>query len=465
MRLILKLFLIVIFPAFMIGQGNYNVENYGNRSLLLSGNVTGSVEDLGLTYYNPARIALVENPVFSVNARGFQLNNFAIENAFGADKKLSSSRFEGVPSMLAGTFKIKSLEDHHFAYSFISRRRSNIDIRYSNEALTENLDEVDGLERFVADVNLKNRETDEWFGVTWGKLLTENFSIGVSGFVSIYNIRGSNDLTYAALDEIQDVSTYHNEISFGQSSYGMYWKMGLAWKLPKFDLGFNIDLPYLEVISSGRFLYQEFLSGLGNGNDIFKYAKFKDIKATKKEPLALSVGAGVPMGKHTLHLKIDWHNKVDEYDRLVIPGFEDDTGELRSFAFKEELRSVVNFGVGTEFYINPKYSLYGSFSTDFSAVKTNANIFDLIGDNRKDVNLAVDYIHLGFGVDMNFSWAKMVFGTTFSTGSTNFDQPIDFPNPDKNIVNNNDVAKITYTRWRAIVGMEIPIFGYKVDIK
>ena len=37
-------------------QGNYKYNNYGNRSIILSGNVTGSVTDMGLTYYNPARL-------------------------------------------------------------------------------------------------------------------------------------------------------------------------------------------------------------------------------------------------------------------------------------------------------------------------------------------------------------------------------------------------------------------------
>ena len=45
-------------------QTNYKYENFGNRSILLNGNVTGSVDDLGATYYNPARLALVEDPVF-----------------------------------------------------------------------------------------------------------------------------------------------------------------------------------------------------------------------------------------------------------------------------------------------------------------------------------------------------------------------------------------------------------------
>ena len=81
---ITKLILLLL-PFLCFGQGYYNSENFGNRSLLLSGNVTGSVDDLGLTYYNPARIALLESPSFSINAKAYQVNSLKLENVFGRD--------------------------------------------------------------------------------------------------------------------------------------------------------------------------------------------------------------------------------------------------------------------------------------------------------------------------------------------------------------------------------------------
>ena len=100
---ITKLILFLL-PFLCFGQGYYNSENFGNRSLLLSGNVTGSVDDLGLTYYNPARIALLESPTFSISAKAYQVSSLSLKNVFGRDNELSDSKFEGVPSLLAGTF-------------------------------------------------------------------------------------------------------------------------------------------------------------------------------------------------------------------------------------------------------------------------------------------------------------------------------------------------------------------------
>jgi len=63
------------------------------------------------------------------------------------------------------------------------------------------------------------------------------------------------------------------------------------------------------------------------------------------------------------------------------------------------------------------------------------------------------------------SWAELVIGSTYSTASTEFERPVDFPDPGLEIPNNDDPARITANRWRFILGLEIPIFGKKVSIK
>ncbi len=461
MRLIFLLLLAL--PGLTFGQSNYNLENFGNKSILLSGNVTGSVDDLGLTYYNPARIALVENPVFSINAKGYQLNQYTVKNAFGLEQRLNSSNFQGVPSMVAGTFSVKKLKNHHFAYSFLSRTRTSVDLNYLNE-LSYDTNSNNNYERFVSDVNLKNRTTDEWFGLTWGKLLKENLSIGVSTFFSVYSSGASNNLRYAGLATNEQVDLYNNEVSYSQKSYGMFFKIGLAYKLPKIELGINIDLPYWEIVSNGRFTYQDYLSVTDSTNDIFEFYKYDDLEATRKEPLGISVGAGIPLKRSKLHLKLDWHNSVPIYDRLTIPNELDPiTGETR-FQFTEERRAVLNFGLGAEFYISDTYKAFGSFSTDFSAIDKNTNIFDVDYESSKGIDLNANFFHLASGVDLKLKWGHIVLGVTYSTGNSGFShrESVISPEPD---YPNSSQAEIDYTRWRFIVGLDIPIFNYKLEVK
>lgn len=451
-------------PNPLMAQGYYNQENFGNRSILLTGNVTGSVDDLGLAYYNPSRLALIEEPNFTINAKAFQLGNIKIENVFGRSNKLSDSKFGSLPNLVAGTFKIGGSDKHKFAYSILSRKNSSKEVSLTREIDGEILEEFDNVDRFVADLKLGESENDEWLGISWATTLKDNFSIGVSTFVSIYNFGGNYNLNYSRLDTEADVADYKNEINFDQNSYGIFWKIGLAWRLPKFDIGLNIDLPFLEIYNQGEVDFKEILSGIGGGKDIFRYADWNDLESNRKEPLGIAIGAGIPIGKSKIHVKVDWHGNLSEYDRLVIPVI-DDSGEEVSFAFKEELRSVINFGLGAEIYASQKVSFYASAGTDFSPLVSNANIFDLIAKRNKDTNFDADYFHFGFGIQLKMSQTELALGATYSTASTDFERPIDFPDPGIEIPANDNPASVSFNRWRFIVGLEIPIFGRKVKIE
>ena len=466
MKKILLMLLLIISNCWVVfSQDNYRIENFGNRSLLLSGNVTGSVEDLGLTYYNPARLALIENPTFSINAKAYEFNSITLKNTVDVKDKLSSSKFNGVPSMVAGTFKIKSLEDHSFAYSVITKVRSNISLNYSTDLVSGDiLEDMEGLEDFVSKINLKSELKDEWFGLTWSKAFSEKFSIGVSNFFSIYNHKGSNILDYNISHSEGEVVTYNKEVGFEQSSYGMFWKIGLAWINPKVEFGLNITPPYIDFYSEGKIRYSEFLAGTGSGSDIFTYANLKDLKAKRKVPFGIDIGAGIPIRKSKLHVNLDWHNKVSSYNRIVIPEIASEKEEPLQLEFVEKRRSVFNYGLGAEVYISPKLDGYLSFSSDYSSALDNSNIFDIGDKEDQELNFKLDYYHFGFGINLNLSWSDMILGSTYSFGSSSFDKPDDTIPENGNDINiDQEPASIILSRWRFIVGIEIPILSKKLE--
>ena len=113
-------------------EGNYKFENFGNQSVLLNGSVTGSVADLGLTYYNPARLGLIENPSFTIGGKAYEWSRYYFSDVLETDKDLSANQFGGLPATLAGTFSFKKLPGHKFAYSILSKQRSDIRLRYDS---------------------------------------------------------------------------------------------------------------------------------------------------------------------------------------------------------------------------------------------------------------------------------------------------------------------------------------------
>ena len=447
----------------LFSQGNHRIENYGNLSILLSGNVTGSVSDLGLTYYNPGRLPVVEGNTFILNARAYQFNKSVLKNVSKDQKKIKNSEFEGLPSMIAGTFTLGKFKDSKFAYSIISRRNTDLKFSYDTGLLEGDIFEsIPNDELYVGNADLSSSQRDDWFGLTWAKQYTEVFSIGVSTFLSVYKGKGSSKAKYVAKYEEDRSAAYLNNIGYEQSSIGIYWKIGLAWQFETWDLGMNIGLPYLEVLGDAEMYNEEYLAGLGAGKDIFTYNRFKDLEANRKEPISLALGAGIPIGRNKIHLNIEGYGKMGRYNRIVIPTLDSATEEPFELSFMEELKAIVNYGIGTELYFSEKVSGYLSYSSDFSAYKENANIFDLVNE-RSEVKVKdfINFHHFGFGVNMKMNFANLVFGATYSKGSQAILNPLELPNEDPEATIEK-VAGLSISRWRIILGANIPLLNKKI---
>jgi hypothetical protein len=261
--LILKILLNIIICTFgshhLIAQGNYRFENFGNRSILLNGNVTGSVEDLGLTFYNPSRLALVDDPSFTITGKAYELNDISLSNAIGINKGLSSSKFKGIPSMVAGTFRVKSWDKHYFAYSFISRYRSRLNLGYTGR-LNDfgQIGPSDDIINEAIEIRLKNSIEDEWVGLSWATKLNDHLAIGASLFLSLYEFEGNSDLSYYS-DRSNAVLSYGNDILYNQKTNGLFLKLGASWIVRGFEMGLNVHLPYFNIRDKAKFNYKEIL--------------------------------------------------------------------------------------------------------------------------------------------------------------------------------------------------------------
>ena len=64
-------------------DAHYWTEQYGNKSTLMSGSVVGSVDDLGAMYYNPARLALQDDPTFLISAKAYQNVSLKVKDGIG----------------------------------------------------------------------------------------------------------------------------------------------------------------------------------------------------------------------------------------------------------------------------------------------------------------------------------------------------------------------------------------------
>ena len=92
----------------------------------------------------------------------------------------------------------------------------------------------------------------------------------------------------------------------------------------------------------------------------------------------------------------------------------------------------------------------------------NANIFDLVNE-RSDLKIEdfIDYNHFGLGVDMKLKFANLVLGVTYSKGNQTIVNPLELPNPGSDPIAR--VAGLSVSRWRLILGADIPLLNKKLE--
>lgn len=460
---IFKKSLFLIFLAAYFGlaqQGNYRFNNFGNKTILLAGNVTGSVEDFGLSYYNPARLTEIKTNGFAFNAKAYEYGTYKLKNAIDENSSPKDSQFRAVPSTAAGTF---SLFGTRFAYSFFTKYATNTRLNYRTGIIKDDVTDIlPGQESYTVDFLINNVLNEQLIGLTWAHAINEKFSLGISIFGSVYKSEGGTNLEYTIQAEDNRVAYYRNRPNFRQDSYGLIVKLGASYHFPKFDFGVNINLPYLEVYQKGRFNYQNVVSGIGPDNDQLYNYKLNDLNAKRKEPLGVSLGAGVPIKTHTLHVNLDYVSGLSSYTRLEVPDIDTGQDALTSISFEERRKSIINFGVGGEFYINEFVNLYTGFSTDFNSISTESDVLDVEGNPTINSDLGSDYIHASMGAELKLKWANLILGATHTRSTTDFLSPSSIASDDLNITENT-LAVLSFTRWQFIVGLDIPFLNKKVD--
>jgi hypothetical protein len=349
--------------------------------MLLSGTVNASVSDLGAVYYNPGRLGQIENPAFIINAQVYEWETVKIEDGINEGVDLNQSQFGGVPSLLAGTFKLPFAENHHFAYSFLTRQRDEVDFFVRVEDEGDFIESMPGNEIFNGTLRYRTKFKEEWLGLTWSYPIDEKVSVGLSNFISVVNKSNGLYLNMNALGEESDVASLMMNREYSYNNYGLIWKAGLAYKMSRVNIGFTITSPRINVYGKGSTLYENFLSGVdttGNGqsNDVFVYDYQKDLEVSYRHPWVVGLGIGVHFKKAILHISAEWFDKVPRYTIIETEPFVgQSTGDTLKFSLVEELNPVINFGLGLEYNLSEKVSLFASGATDFSAVTSNTNSF------------------------------------------------------------------------------------------
>ncbi|MBL7850881.1 MAG: long-chain fatty acid transport protein [Cyclobacteriaceae bacterium] len=461
----------VTFTAFA-QDGHYWTQQYGTKSMLLSGSVIGGVEDLGAVYYNPGRLALIKNPAFLLSASVYEYNSLSASDALGAKQNVSKSEIKGVPTLAAGTFKLKFLPGHHFAYAIMTRQLADLSFSYKNEVNTDVFDTVSlpGDEWFNGDVGFKTKGNEQWVGLTWSHSLSKKISIGVTtNLVSNSQTKGSNIYLRALSTAVVDtprVATYQYSRNYDYTESGLLWKIGLAGQFGLWNLGLTIKTPMVRFSGSGNYSFERYYStmpGIKRQTEIYTSSNQSGLELKSRTPWAIGFGATRAIGKNKIHLSTEYYTAISKYTLMQAQDHvsQSNPSTTEGFTLTDEAKSVWNAGIGAEIFINQNISGFASFSTDFSSVSNDITRF--IQNQKESSNNAwkADFYNFGGGVVLDFKGVDLTLGVTHTGARQTIPRVINFPEEGGggDILDTTQTSDLKWDRWRFVFSFSFPFLA------
>ncbi len=389
--------LVILFSISLKGNAqdtHYWTHQYGTRSTLLGGLVTGSVLDLSGTYYNPGGLSLIDEPETLLAAKVFQYPRVTLKGLAGSNLDICSSDLGPAPAFVAGMIKFKWLGKHWLGYSVLSRHETELGLSGTLIESSDVISDSPGEEDLATDFRLYESLTEPWWGITWSYKVNDYFGIGISQYL-IFRDHTVNFQTFTeALTASGEIAMTNFKRDFKYLNYRLLWKLGLAFDLDRITIGLTFTAPSVKLYGSGTTgvnitVVRQDIDGDGTNDDYVATDFQDDLDSDYRTPISLGAGVTCKFKKFRLYGSAEWFSSVEKYD--VISGEDfivQSTGESLPNKVTHELDSVLNYGLGIECTFNPNLKTYSSFTTDFSARKpgtdtnlsvTDWNIYHIMG--------------------------------------------------------------------------------------
>ncbi len=426
-------------------ENNYWYIQYGTRSTLLGGAVIGSVSDLSATFYNPGAIALFPDVKFILSAQVYQLDNYTIKDGAAEGKDLEYSSVVPSPNFVAFDFEFDFLGDDRLAFSLLTRQ--NADLEFSTRII-DSIDVIEsspGKENFAGGTNLEKKFNDVWGGITYSSTLGEKIGIGITGYVS-YRSHSATTLTLLqALQSNGDIASYSDINNFKFNNCRTLAKAGIGINLKPLTLGATVTTPSLNLFGSGSVGTHFFVSGVDT--NIFESNYQDDIKSRYNSSWVVGAGGAYRLDKFKLHISAEWYDAVEKFNVLdTEPYIAQSSGEQLTNDLTHEAESVINYGLGLDYYANDKLIFSFSFTSDESA-HVEGTTTNLAAANSWDL------MHIAAGSSFKLWESDITVGAVYSFGSQTIQNNINIiPDSDGEITR---TSEIKYSQIKVLLGFEI----------
>jgi hypothetical protein len=416
---------------------------------LLGGAVVGGVRDPSSVYYNPGAMGLSGDTTLIISAEVLQIRELRLEGWGMRDDDLVSLGGGSAPSMFAIRLPFEVAGNHQIAISHVNRNDFNMEFR---GIVVDRIDALPaaGYESFSGEGLLRQQMGEDWYGLTWSYAINDRLAVGTTWNVSVRSQRNRIEAIAQLLADDGSHSLANVITDYDFYNVRMLWKLGVALDRDPWALGLTLTTPSLDLFGSGSAHYNiGFYDSESMIENSLEAGTMKDIDAHYRSPLSVAAGVSHRFGSTGVHLTAEWFSEVREFEVMSLEGFVLDTGDQTLYpSLVHGLKEVVNFGVGVNHDFRDDISIYGGFTTDFSAFKsaeesmlsiTNWNI------HHATVGGSFSFYHIGF-----------TLGLCYSFGNGMFDRIIDFSgiSSSGDLVLPPEENTITYKRLKFIIGLD-----------
>jgi hypothetical protein len=434
-------------------DAQYWTNDYGNRARLLGGAMVGSASDLSAVYYNPGRLALLEEPEAFLSGFVFNYDRLSLENSLTRGDGPTSSRFDAVAALIAGELRLGFLGDSHLAYSFMNRH--GFDVRLKEEIIDESAD-VPGLpdvDLLAGNLGFETKLSEYWAGLTWAKPLGNGLGLGVSTFVSVRNQRSRRTIDRQGLNDDGEATVASSLRDYRYDSWRVLPKIGLSWEDERVSLGLAVTMPGVRLFGSGDETVSEYVVsqvGSTSGPPPPGLAVHYEEGIPAKFNSPWSVAGGVAYGVSDAtraHLSVEWFDANRRTILAVEPFTPQTGGEPIDPSVYLEMKPVFNVALGAEHQYSERMTGYASFRTDFSGAERPI---------PSETTFAIwDLYHIGAGVQARVKRSDFTLGLVYSRGSSTRSSPL----TGSGVVDGNGVlsseTKYTFSRFTLLLGFQL----------
>jgi len=446
MKSMLFLFILILFASVYPQDSHYWNLQYGTKSTLLGGTVIGSVTDLSATYYNPGVVSFFDDPKLILSAKVYQYELITVINGAGNNKDLDYSSISPSPTFVAFKFNIDTTGRNRLAFSLLTRQSMNFDFETRQIGTERNLNEF-GSNFAAGGLSLQQKFDEIWGGLTFSHKLNEFIGLGVTAYIAYRNQTTNYQTIIESLDSLNQISSFLALRNLKFNNYRGLMKFGVGANLNPITLGLTITTPSISILGGGSYGYHNFINIQTDPSKNVYQSNYQDDLGSKyKTSWSVGLGAAYSWQSLSIHVSAEWYNAVNKYEPInLVPLNEQSSGETFNKEITQQLRSIINAGIGVDYKLNDNLSFAGSFITDFSANDTNT-----------ETNISLsrwDIYHISAGSYFNIGSSEITLGVSYSFGSDVIKQIADIGNQDEETGSSiNTSADVKFTRIKVLFG-------------